>query len=71
MSCYFHLTKNILAEAGIEVNPGNNKEIDQAIHRIVGVIYKDCPITWKNLKQGIISDDEKHQYLVQKLGHTI
>ncbi len=45
MSCYFRHMKNILHEAGIEVTPGNKKDIDQAFHRIVGVSYKDCPST--------------------------
>jgi len=46
-----------LEEAGIEVNPGNRKQIDQAIHQAVGVDYKDCPATWKRLKQEIMTDD--------------
>ena len=33
MSCYFRQLKDILAEAGVEVTPGNRKEIDRAIHK--------------------------------------
>ena len=43
--------KSVLDEAGIEVTPGNKKELDQAFHQIVGVTYKDCPTTWKRLKR--------------------
>ena len=67
MSCYFRHIKAILDEAGIEVTPGNKKEIDQAIHQIVEVAYKDCPHTWKKLRQQIIGDEQKKQDLVRRL----
>ena len=67
MSCYFRHIKDILDEAGIEVTPGNKKQIDQAIHQIVGTIYKDCPATWKGLKQQIMDCEQKRQELIKKL----
>lgn len=66
MSCYFRHIKGILNEAGIEVTPSNKKEIDQAIHQIVEVAYKDCPQTWRKLKQQIIGDEQKKQDLVRR-----
>ncbi len=66
MSCYFRHIKDILGEAGIEITPGNKKQIDQTIHQMVGVTYKDCPATWKKLKQ-IMSDKPKRQELISKL----
>lgn len=51
MSCYLRHMKEILAEAGVELTPGNRKEVDRAFHRIAGVAYKECPATWKKLKQ--------------------
>ena len=71
MSCYFHHMKNILNEAGIEVTPINKKEIDQAFHQIVGVTYKNCPATWKRLKQELMGDEQKRQELIQKLQNAI
>ena len=71
MSCYLRHIKGILEEAGIKVNPGNRKQIDQAIHQAVGVDYKDCPATWKRLKQEIITNEQKRQDLIIKLGNTI
>ena len=71
MSCYFRHLKSILDEAGIEVAPGNKKEIDQAFHQTVGVAYKDCPATWKRLKQEIMGDEQKRRDLVQKLRNAI
>ena len=67
MSCYFRHLKDMLSEAGIEVNPINRKQIDRAIHDIVGITYKDCPTTWKKLKQEIIGDEQKRQDFIKKL----
>lgn len=71
MSCYFRHIKDILNEAGIEVTADNRKQLDRAIHDIVGVGYKDCPAAWKRLKEQIIGDEEKRQDLVWKLKHAI
>jgi hypothetical protein len=35
----------------LRVTPANKRDVDQALHEIVGVAYKDCPDAWKNLKQ--------------------
>jgi len=71
MSCYFRHMKSILEEVGIEVNPGNKNDIDKALHQIVGVTYKDCPTTWKKLKQELAGDEQKRRELVQKLQSAI
>ena len=71
MSCYFRHLKDILNEAGIEVNPSNRKQIDRTIHDIVEVTYKDCPTTWKKLKQEIISNKQKRQDFIKKLQNAI
>ncbi len=66
MSCYLRHLKDILGEAGIDVTPANRKEIDRAIHQIAGTSYKDCPATWKWLKQRL-ADDEQRQQLISRL----
>ncbi len=66
MSCYFRHLKDILEGAGIEVAPGKRKQIDQVIHQIVGVTYKDCPETWKRLKQQL-NDEQKRQEFLRQL----
>ncbi len=71
MSCYFRHMKDILAEAGITVDPSNKKRIDQAFHQVVGTNYKDCPATWKALKQTFINDKRKRQELIEKLQAAI
>ena len=67
MSCYFRHLKDLLSEAGLEVTPSNKKAIDRAFHEIVGVAYKDCPKTWKALKQELSADQQKRQELLRKL----
>lgn len=67
MSCYFRHLKDIFSEASIEVTSANRKAVDQAIHRIVAVDYKECPAAWKKLKQEILKDGGKRQEFVQKL----
>jgi hypothetical protein len=71
MSCYFRHLNEIFDEAGIAVTPSNRKQIDHAIHQIVGVSYKDCPQAWRNLKQQIISDEQKRQEFIKKLQTTL
>ena len=67
MSCYLRHVKDILPEAGIQVTPVNKKQIDQAIHRVVGVEYKDCPVAWRALKQQITGYEKTRQEFVKKL----
>jgi len=50
MSCYFRHLTEVFREAGVKVTPANKREVDQAVHRIVEVAYKDCPPTWKAVK---------------------
>jgi predicted Fe-Mo cluster-binding NifX family protein len=71
MSCYFRHLKEIFDEAGIKVTSGNRKQIDQAIHQLVGVTYKECPHAWKTLKQQIIDNEPRRQELVKKLKATM
>lgn len=67
MSCYFRHMRSVLDEAGVEVTSANKKRIDRAIHELVGVGYKDCPSTWKALKQQVLNDDEKKREFIDKL----
>ena len=67
MTCYFRHLKDILEGAGIEVTPANRKQVDRAMHQIVGVAHKDCPETWKRLKQQLTGDEQKRQDLINQL----
>lgn len=67
MSCYFRHIRDIFDDAGIEITAANKKDIDRAIHKIVGVRYKDCPSAWKKIKQHFLADDRSRRILVMKL----
>ena len=58
MTCYFRHLKEIFNKAGIEITKDNRQEIDQAIHNIVGVKYKNCPAAWIEVKKRITEDEE-------------
>jgi len=66
MSCYFRYMKNELGEAGIEVTNENKKEVDRIIHEIVGVGYKDCSQTWREVKERL-HDPQLRQELIAAL----
>ena len=66
MSCYFRHLKDIMQEAGIEVTPQNKRQVDEAIHRIMSVDYKNCSATWKALKKRVAGEPTRRD-LVHKL----
>lgn len=57
MTCYFRHIQYLFEKAGIEVTKENRREIDKIIHNIVGVEYKNCPATWREVKQRITEDE--------------
>jgi hypothetical protein len=52
---------DVFNELGIEITKDNKKDIDKAIHKIVDVNYKNCPDTWKKVKEILNSSDEKEK----------
>ena len=68
MSCYLRHIQDILDEAGIVVTTANRKQIDQAVHQAVGVAYKNCPATWKKIKDDIKTDESKRRAFIKQLG---
>ena len=67
MSCYFRHLKDIFDQAGIEVTAGNRKQVDQAIRRIAGTTSGECPVTWKWLKQHVLTDDGERNRFISAL----
>ncbi|MFX1602673.1 MAG: hypothetical protein ACFFCK_04250 [Promethearchaeota archaeon] len=57
MTCYFRHMKRLFEEIDVEVTKENKRDIDRQIHELLGVDYKDCPMTWRAVKQRI-EDDE-------------
>ena len=65
MSCYLrHMSE--VREAGVEITKENKKDIDRAFHSFVGVEYKNCSSTWRELKKMLQSEEGK-KVLMQKL----
>jgi ribosomal protein L23 len=58
LTCYFRHLKAVFEEAGVPVTKENKREIDKAIHKIVGVNYKDCSATWKAVKAKLAENRE-------------
>ena len=48
----------IFQEAGLTITKENKKDIDRAIHGIVGIEYKNCSATWKEVKKKLAEDKE-------------
>jgi hypothetical protein len=58
MTCYFRHLQSIFQKAGITVTNENKREVDKIIHKMVGVDYKNCPATWKEVKKRIADDED-------------
>ena len=57
MTCYFRHLKGVFANAGIEVTKENKRELDRIIHRLMRVEYKNCPVTWREVKKKLAEDE--------------
>jgi hypothetical protein len=49
--------KQTFLELGVEVTPENKRDIDKQIHKLVGVEYKNCSATWKEIKKRRVEDE--------------
>jgi hypothetical protein len=58
MTCYFRHMSDVFGKAGVTVTKENKKDVDRVIHSIVGVEYKNCPATWKEVKKRMAEDEE-------------
>lgn len=67
MSCYLRHIEDILNEAGIAITPANRRQIDQAVHRAAGITYKDCPATWKKIKEDVRNSPEKRRAFIRHI----
>ena len=67
MSCYFRHLDPIFKKARITVTHDNKKAIDRIFHQLVKIEYKDCPKTWKHLKEDILAKPAKIEEFAKKL----
>jgi hypothetical protein len=71
MSCYFRHMQDVLDEVGVEITPGNKKEIDRILHGIAGVEYKNCSAAWKKIKEMVKGDASDRELFVEKLKEAV
>jgi hypothetical protein len=57
MTCYFRHLKEHFDKAGLEITKANRKKVDQIIHEIVGIKYKNCSETWRAVKERLAEDE--------------
>ncbi|MDZ7393044.1 MAG: hypothetical protein ONB25_09150 [candidate division KSB1 bacterium] len=67
MSCYLRHLSNELAEAGIKVDAANKRQVDQLLHKLVGVPYKSCPSAWKKLKEELRGSTDRRAVFLARL----
>ena len=67
MTCYFRHLQDVFKEAGVEVTGKNKKQIDQAIHKIVNVKYKNCTLAWRRVKERIKKDEMERKAFINEL----
>jgi molecular chaperone GrpE (heat shock protein) len=58
MTCYFRHLNDVFDKAGVTVTKENKQDVDRVIHSIVGVEYKNCSATWREVKKRIAEDEE-------------
>lgn len=58
MTYYFRILGHVFEKAGIEVTSENRSTIDQVIHAIVGVEYKNCPAVGRAVKEFLTNDED-------------
>jgi hypothetical protein len=51
--------QQVFKRAGIEINQENRKSVDEIIHKIVGVKYKDCSATWREVKKELARNENE------------
>jgi len=71
MSCYFRHMKDVLDEAGIEVNKENKKYIERIIHKMMDVEYKNCSPTWKEVKENIKGNGKTRSRFIERLKESL
>ncbi|MGC1122683.1 MAG: hypothetical protein WBA22_16495 [Candidatus Methanofastidiosia archaeon] len=66
MPCYFRHMSDVFQKAGVEITKENRKDVDRVLHSLVGVEYKDCSSTWRELKK-LLQDEKGKEKVIEKL----
>ena len=66
MSCYLRHLRAELERVGIDIDEMDRKRLDEAIHKVVGVEYKDCPKAWREVKMEMAKDKKTFLASIKK-----
>ena len=66
MTCYFRHLKGVFEKIGITITKENKQDVDRVIHSIVGVDYKNCSATWKEVKKRMAEDEESFLNMLKR-----
>jgi len=66
MTCYFRHLKRVFEKTGITITKENKQDVDRVIHSIVGVDYKNCSATWKEVKKRIAEDEKSFVNMLKR-----
>ena len=47
----------VFEEIGVEPTKETKKDMDKKIHDLLGVEYKNCSVTWKEVKKRLADDE--------------
>ena len=67
MTCYFRHLKDVFKKAEVDFTSENKRELDRIIHTFVGVEYKNCSATWRELKKRLAEDEETFIAMLKEL----
>jgi hypothetical protein len=58
MTCYFRNSRmvELFEDIGVEVTKENRNAIDEIIHEMLSVDYKNCAATWKLVRKRLDED---------------
>jgi hypothetical protein len=48
----------VFEKVGVTVTKENKKDVDRAVHNVVGTEYKNCSATWKEVKKMMMENEE-------------
>jgi len=49
--------KHTFEKVGLEITGDNKRAIDKHIHGVLGIEYKNCSATWKEVKKRLADDE--------------
>ena len=71
MSCYLRHLQGFFDSSSIEVSKDNRKKVDEAIHKLIKVKYKNCSLVWKKIKENVLSDEKKKEDFIKMLKNSL